>query len=167
MADHGPYLEIERKFLVHRPWPTAQTVQSIRQIYINPGASTSVRLRESDGSYTLTLKRGRSAVTRSEYNMPVDPAQGAQMLAEFTTNMIIEKQRHILPLGDATWEIDVFTGTNAGLIVAEIELQHEAQPFSMPNWLGREVSNDPRFTNHALFINPFGRWGLTYAELLE
>jgi adenylate cyclase len=166
MAANNHDIEIERKFLLRGTWPVAQTIQSIRQIYINPGAAVSVRLRDCDGHFSLTLKKGRSAVVRSEYNLPVETAQGARMMAEFATGGAIEKQRHLIPMADITWEVDVFTGANAGLIIAEVELQHEAQAFSKPDWLGREISTDPRFTNHALFLNPFSRWGVSYQDIL-
>jgi adenylate cyclase len=167
MAASEPDLEIERKFLVSGAWPMAAAVLSIRQIYINPGASISVRLRECDGAFSFTLKKGRTALVRSEYNVEIEAAQGARMMAEFGSSGMIEKQRHQLPAGDIVWEVDVFAGANSGLIIAEVELVHEAQAFSKPDWLGREVSHDPRFTNHALFRNPFSRWGVSYANLLS
>jgi adenylate cyclase len=167
MVASGSDLEIERKFLVRGAWPTASSVQSIRQLYINPGAPVSVRLRDTDGVYSLTFKKGRSAVVRTEFNLPVEAAQAQRMMQQLGNGNFVEKQRHLVPIGDVMWEIDVFSGQNQGLIVAEIELQSELQSFDRPEWLGQEVSRDPRFTNHALFLNPFSRWGVTYKELLN
>jgi adenylate cyclase len=166
MAASGSDLEIERKFLVRGAWPLPSDTQSIRQLYINPGAPVSVRLRDTDGTYTLTFKKGRSAVVRTEYNISVEAAQAQRMMAELGTAGMVEKQRHLFPMGALTWELDVFAGLNQGLIIAEIELDDEMQPFPKPDWLGREVTHDPRFTNHALFLNPFSRWGVKYADLL-
>jgi adenylate cyclase len=166
MAASGSDLEIERKFLVRGAIPTPTSIQSIRQLYINPGAPVSVRLRDTDGTYCLTFKKGRSAIVRTEFNLPVEAAQAQRMMAQLGTGTIIEKQRLLVPVGMQTFEVDVFSGLNQGLIVAEIELEHEAQSFPKPAWLAREVTHDPRFTNHALFLNPFSRWGVYYADLL-
>jgi adenylate cyclase len=167
MAASGSNLEIERKFLVRGAWPIAARIQSIRQLYINPGSPVSVRLRETDGAYTLTFKKGRTAVVRTEFNIDVEAAQAQCMMEQLGTGAVIEKQRHLVPNDNLTWEVDVFGGQNAGLIVAEIELQSESQKFALPPWVGPEVSHDPRFTNHALFLNPFGRWGVSYHELIN
>jgi adenylate cyclase len=166
MVASGSDLEIERKFLVRGAWPTATRVQSIRQLYINPGSPVSVRLRETDGVYTLTLKKGRTATVRTEFNIEIEAAQAQRMMLQLGSGMMIEKQRHLVVFDDMIWEVDVFAGQNQGLIVAEIELQAESQKFARPPWLGPEVSHDPRFTNHALFLNPFGRWGIAYTQLL-
>ncbi len=166
MAASEPDLEIERKFLVRGPWPQAAAVHNIRQLYINPGAPVSVRLRDTDGVFSLTLKKGRTATVRREYNLAIESAQGQRMMREFGSAAMIEKTRHQVMIGELIWEVDVFAGLNHGLIVAEIELQHETQTIYCPDWVGREVSHDPRFTNHALFLNPFGRWGTSYQDLL-
>jgi adenylate cyclase len=167
MAANGSDLEIERKFLVRAPWPMATKIHTIRQLYINPGAPISVRLRDTDGVFSLTMKKGRSALVRTEFNVPVEAGQGQRMLAQLASGTsLIEKQRHIVPQNDVTWEVDAFGGVNQGLVVAEVELEHEAQAFDKPDWLGREVTHDPRFTNHALFLHPFSRWAVHYADLL-
>jgi adenylate cyclase len=159
------YLEIERKFLVTAAWPTPERTRGIRQMYLNPGTPISTRLRESDGSYTLTLKAGISATTRREFDMPVDAPMGREMMAIFATPALIEKQRHEVRHGGMLWEVDVFAGQNTGLIVAEIELPSADAPFARPDWIGRDVTHDPRFTNHALSLHPFARWGVAYEEL--
>jgi adenylate cyclase len=167
MAANGLDVEIERKFLVRGAWPTAARVQTIKQLYINPGSPVSVRLRETDGAFTLTFKKGRTAIVRTEFNIAVETEQAQRMMTQLGNGTLIEKQRHLVAVENLTWEIDVFSGQNQGLIIAEIELQSETQKFTRPPWLGPEVSDDPRFTNHALFLNPFSRWGVAYATLLS
>lgn len=159
------YLEIERKFLVRGAWPTPQRSRILRQIYLNPGAAISTRLRECEGSYTLTLKAGLSSTTRHEYEIAVDPAMGADMMRRFAGPTLVDKVRHDILVDGRTWEVDVFSGVNQGLIVAEIELPSADTPFSAPDWVGAEITHDTRFTNHALSVHPFTRWGVSYADL--
>lgn len=71
---------------------------------------------------------------------------------------VIEKTRHYVLVEDHLWEIDIFTGANAGLTVAEIELTAESEAFTRPAWLGDEVSDDPRYYNANLIRNPFTSW---------
>jgi CYTH domain-containing protein len=160
------YLEIERKFLVRGPWPAPLRTHHVRQIYLNPGTAISTRLRDMDGNYSLTLKAGVSATTRHEYDIPLEENLGADMMAHFAGPTLIEKKRHIIAQHDFIWEVDVFSTPNAGLIVAEIELPFADTVFTLPEWVGREVTHDGRFTNHALSVHPFERWGVTYEELL-
>jgi adenylate cyclase len=81
-----------------------------------------VRLRETDVAYTLTSKKGQTALVRTEYNIEVKVAQAQRMMTTIGTGVVIEKQRHVIPFGNLTWEVDVFGGQNAGLIVAYAEL---------------------------------------------
>ncbi len=91
---------------------------------------------------------------------------GADMLRQLSGPTLVEKIRHDIPAGGFTWEVDVFSGVNAGLVLAEIELPAADTPVTLPDWLGREVTQDPRFTNHALSVHPFTRWGVKYQDLL-
>jgi adenylate cyclase len=161
----SPYIEIERKFLVIAPWPVPERTRSIRQIYLNPGSAVSTRLRDADGAYTLALKAGLSPTTRREFELPVPGDMGQEMMAVFGMAGIVEKQRHDIREQDALWEVDVFAGDNQGLIIAEIELATADAGFTVPDWIGREVTQDPRFTNHALSLHPFRRWGVAYHDL--
>ena len=71
----------------------------------------------------------------------------------------IEKVRHLVPGDDGhTWEVDVFSGANAGLTVAEIELQDADEPLTLPPWVGREVTGDARYYNSALSTRPYTEW---------
>jgi len=80
------------------------------------------------------------------------------MLETLCDRPFIDKVRYRLPVGDILWEIDEFAGENAGLIVAEVELTSEAQPFEKPNWLGEEVSGQAKYYNASLVRNPYSKW---------
>ena len=80
-----------------------------------------------------------------------------EMLAAFCTRSL-EKVRYEIPLGNHTWEVDVFSGGNAGLVVAEIELTDEDEAFEQPAWLGEEVTSDPRYYNSSLVVHPYRDW---------
>ena len=95
---------------------------------------------------------------RAEFEYPIPVADANAMLDDLCETPIIEKSRYRIAQGDLTWEVDEFTGENAGLIVAEIELANEAQAFDKPAWIGEEVTGDPRFFNANLVANPFSRW---------
>ncbi len=84
-----------------------------------------------------------------------------QMLSELCMHPLIEKKRYFLPFEGHTWEVDVFEGDNAGLIVAEIELEAEDEHFSLPEWVTEEVSHDPKYRNSNLITSPFSVWGKT------
>ena len=80
------------------------------------------------------------------------------MLDDLAEKPIIEKKRYKIPADGLTWEVDEFFGENRGLIVAEVELQSEAQAFAKPAWIGDEVTGDPRYYNSNLIKHPFTRW---------
>ncbi len=160
------FIEIERKFLVRKPWPKAEKICSIKQLYLDSGGALSVRLRNTDGQYALTLKSGIKPGVRNEFDIDVPLETGTALYALHLSAFEIIKQRHLVPLQSDVWEIDVFEGGNAGLVVAEIELEAEHAPFEKPEWLGPEVTHDKRFTNHALSRNPFSRWGISYQDIL-
>jgi adenylate cyclase len=160
------FIEIERKFLVLDPWPTAEKVCSIKQLYLDSGGALSVRLRDTDGQYSLTLKSGIKPGMRNEFDIDVPLETGAALYALHLTAFEIVKQRHNVRFQSTLWEIDVFEGGNAGLIVAEVELDDEHGAFEKPDWLGPEITHDKRFTNHALSRNPFTRWGVSYQDIL-
>lgn len=161
-------LEIERKFLVHKDaLPVAASVDKIRQTYLPCDGEISVRIRQVGARYLLTLKKGLSAGVRQEYETPVGAEMGEALFRDFPHPPPISKQRLMIPLDGHTWEVDVFDGDNTGLVLAEVELEAIDQPLTLPAWVGPEVTHDPRFTNNALYRQPFSRWGVSYAELLE
>ena len=80
------------------------------------------------------------------------------MLEEMCPEGVIDKTRYRIPVGEHIWEVDRFHGDNQGLVVAEVELDSEDQPFERPPWLGEEVTDDPRYYNSALSRTPYGQW---------
>jgi adenylate cyclase len=159
--------EIERRFLVRanhwRQFAAGQTY--IRQAYLGPGNKTSVRVRISDNSVaTLTVKSWPPKLRRLEleYSIPIPEAEALIALRE---GSIIEKTRYQLPHGDLTWEVDVFSGENLGLVIAEIELRHEHQHIDLPPWIGLEVTGRPHYSNGSLAQHPFGSWPCAVSTL--
>lgn len=150
-------IEIERKFLVETP-PDFSGLRSatFRQGYMVSSEALAVRVRLDRDQAWLTIKSGSGDISRHEYEYPVPYADAEEMLSTVCVGSIIEKTRYYLPQGKLTWEIDVFHGDNEGLVVAEIELEDPCQTFEIPHWIGREVSDDPRYSNSSLSQCPFG-----------
>jgi CYTH domain-containing protein len=95
--------------------------------------------------------------TRAEFEYAI-PLDDAQQLLALCDGPLIEKTRYVVPYQGTTWEVDEFWGDNAGLVVAEVELQSEDQPFACPPWLGAEVTQDARYYNSSLASVPYGQW---------
>jgi adenylate cyclase len=152
--------EIERKFLVvNDAWREgARDGLRFRQGYL-PGVETaSVRVRVSGEHAWLNIKSATLGVSRREYEYPIPLADAEEILDALCQRPLIEKTRHHVPHGGHLWEIDVFEGDNAGLVVAEIELKNPDEPFERPPWVGAEVSHDPRYYNVSLVRHPFRDW---------
>lgn len=151
--------EIERKFLVKGDaWRAAAQGQLYRQGYISSNPQHSVRVRiVSDRGY-LTIKGPTVGTARAEFEYEIPLADAAEMLDTLCQQPLIEKTRYLLQVGDLRWEIDEFAGDNAGLILAEIELTAEEQDIDLPDWIGTEVSFDPRYFNASLAKNPYKYW---------
>lgn len=144
--------ETERKFLVTKPgWRRhASGSMVIRQAYLAVTGAASIRIRiVDDVKATLTIKSAGPNLTRSEFEYSI-PVEDARDLIEMRVGVVIEKRRHIVQLGDARWEIDTFEGTHDGLVVAELELPDASAAFERPDWLGTEVTGDPRYYNATL-----------------
>lgn len=144
--------EIERKFLVEGDgWRTGVTRSRVfRQGYLAQTPHVSVRVRLGEGEARLTIKGAEAGTSRAEFEYAI-PAGDARELLALREGIVIEKTRHDVPAGgDTMWEIDEFAGALAGLVLAEIELADETQAFERPAWLGREVTDDPRYYNAAL-----------------
>lgn len=146
--------EIERKFILRAvpEWVSETEGSAIRQGYLAAGAGAEVRVRLRDGSPRLTVKRGEG-LARDETEIDLADAQFAA-LWPLTEGQRIEKTRYRHPLGDLTLEVDVYEGPHAGLVVAEIEFASiaESRSFEPPDWLGREVTGDERWTNRSLAL---------------
>ena len=151
--------EIERKFLVcSEQWRTLAEGTVYRQGYLNSIKERTVRIRTINDKAFLTIKGVTVSATRTEYEYEIPYDDCCAMLDELAERPIIEKARYKIPVGDVVWEIDEFMGVNAGLIVAEVELKSEEQQFDKPEWIGEEVSGDPRYFNSNLVSHPFTEW---------
>jgi adenylate cyclase len=148
----GMAKEIERKFLVSsEAWrDTASPGASYMQAYVAVGEDRNVRVRLIDGeSARLTIKIGRGMLSRNEYEYAI-PVEDAEELVRAAMGTVIEKTRYLVPHAGFTWEVDVFTGFYSGLVVAEVELESEAESPPLPSWIGREVTSDRRYSNMVL-----------------
>ncbi len=153
--------EIERKFLVtsDKFITDAFTKHQISQGYLNSNPERTVRVRTKGESGFLTIKgkNNASGMTRFEWETEITLAE-ARPLLSLCEKGLIQKIRYEVKLGNHIFEIDVFQGENEGLIIAEIELNSENETFKKPTWLGKEVTNDPRYYNSYLSKNPFKSW---------
>lgn len=150
-------VEIERKFLVRDDaWRSDVTAtKTLRQGYLSLDPEAVVRVRTDGHQGWLTIKGRSTGISRAEFEYPV-PSADADALLALCGGRVVEKVRHLVPHGAHTWEVDVFSGANTGLIVAEIELSSDTEPFDRPGWLGEEVSGDRRYDNASLAVQPWG-----------
>lgn len=152
-------VEIERKFLVlDERWRTLGVGVSMRQGYLSPHPERVVRVRIEGAAAMLTIKGRSVGASRGEWEYPIPLADAEQLLASLCEQPLIEKKRYRIEHEGMLWEIDEFFGENVGLVVAEIELEAEDQPFSRPDWLGAEVTDDARYFNANLISHPFSEW---------
>jgi adenylate cyclase len=152
--------EIERKFLVRGDaWQTSAICHTkIRQAYLDSTAKISIRVRiKDDSSAILTLKSRSSKLRRREFEYAI-PTLDAEELISLRRSHIIEKVRHIVPYGNLNWEVDIFSGENQGLVVAEIELPDENRQIELPPWIGPEVTGQDRYYNGTLAQHPYCSW---------
>jgi len=152
-------VEIERKFRITGiDFLTSFEGERLTQGYLSHDPRATVRLRLQGAQAWLTVKGETRGATRSEFEYPIPAADARAMLEEMCPSGVIDKTRYRVPVGDHIWEVDVFHGDNDGLVVAEVELEHEDQPFQRPPWLGEDVTDDPRYYNSALSRSPYGQW---------
>lgn len=150
-------VEIERKFLVvNDEWRSAPAVYFC-QGYLNRSKERTVRIRVADEQGFLTIKGVSSGASRAEFEYEIPLADAKQMFS-LCDGPLIEKYRRNISYEGMLWEVDEFLGENQGLVVAEIELESESQTFAKPNWIGEEVTQDARYYNSNLSINPFSLW---------
>ena len=150
-------LEIERKFLVDRAiirFPAEHS--DIRQWYLVRADDRSLRVREQEDTFVMTLKVGKGAV-RYEIEREILEEE-AHALIPHALEDPIEKRRYRIFVKDHIWDVDVFSGPNDGLILAEIELRDPDEFFARPEWLGIEVTGDPKFLNSHLADHPVNGW---------
>jgi len=151
-------VEIERKFLVDKTkWsPNVPGIKMV-QAYLGLAPYPTVRIRVAGEKAFLTIKGRSESIVRPEFEYEI-PVEDAENMLELAISSPVEKTRYKIQHEDFTWEVDVFSGRNAGLIVAEIELESEAQDFPLPEWLLDEVSYDGRYYNSYLSLYPFQEW---------
>lgn len=153
-------IEIERKFRVASDsWRKHVTASHrMRQGYLSGvGGKASVRVRIADDQARMNIKSAVVGTSRAEYDYSIPLDEGLEIYNALCVGQV-EKTRHLVIYGGHTWEIDEFGAENAGLIIAEIELESPSEPFSRPNWLGAEVTDERRYYNHALSLHPYSRW---------
>ena len=154
-------LEIERKFLVRGDGYKAAAFESVHMVqgYLSSASGRTVRVRIAGGRGFLTVKgpSDDAGLSRFEWEKEITAAE-AEALLQIAEPGVIDKTRWLVASGEHTWEVDEFHGDNAGLVVAEIELQREDEAFDKPAWLGREVTGDRRYYNSSLIKNPYRNW---------
>jgi len=152
-------IEIERKFLVKDDtWRDGVEGRAMMQGYVCVEGHTTVRTRISGSTAWLTIKGATQGSTRPEFEFEIPVHDAQEMLRQFAGERVIEKTRYRIPIGAHVWEVDVFAGQNAPLIVAEIELGSEDEAFDKPAWLGQEVTTDNRYFNAYLSEHPYSTW---------
>lgn len=152
-------IEIERKFLLtSTSWKELAPGTSYRQGYLNSTKERTVRVRTIDDKGFLTIKGLSVGATRIEYEYEIPVVDAKHLLDDLCEKPLIEKNRYKITYGGFVWEVDEFFGENKGLIVAEIELESEDQSFDKPEWVGEEVTGDPRYFNSSLIKEPYSQW---------
>ena len=148
-------IEIERKFLVD----TARLAlpasgKRYRQGYLPAAGETSVRVRICDDAAWLTIKGKTTGASRLEFEYPIPVSDAGDILQSLCEGYTIDKVRYLVEHAGHTWEVDVFAGDNAGLVIAEVELAAEDEAVSLPDWIESEVTGDPRYFNASLVLDP-------------
>lgn len=158
--------EIEKKYLPSNSDWKSQVISShkIIQGYLNESSDganinpLTIRVRILDNEAYLTIKSRSSdnGLSRDEYEYLIPYDHGIALLQ--TTDLKVEKTRHLVNIGSHTFEVDEFEGANAGLIVAEVELSSVNEEHPIPDWLGREVTSENKYSNASLSKKPFSQW---------
>lgn len=156
--------EIERKFLVNGDQWKALAHKQVHfaQGYLNDinqaGSKSSVRVRVEGDVAKINIKSLEIGLSRDEYEYDIDLDDAKKMLNDLCVGPVIEKIRYFVTLKSHIWEIDSFLGDNAGLVVAEVELQSETETLELPDWVAQEVTNIPRYYNISLSQKPYREW---------
>lgn len=162
-------VEIERKFLVvHDLWRAyrdalpaealAKQGDAMRQGYLSAEPGRTVRVRATTRHAWLTIKGRSKGASRPEYEYEIPLEDANELLDRLCLKPLVEKVRYRFMKGADRWVIDEFSGANAGLILAEVELTSEDEPFELPPWVGAEVTDDRRYHNASLVARPYGTW---------
>lgn len=154
-------VEIERKFLLRNDdWrPQVRGSAVIRQGYFCRTPLLRARIRIYGDKGFITLKSEPGTRSRHEFEYEIPQADAAEIIRRFSIEPLVTKTRHDVDHAGLRWAVDVFTGPNHGLVLAEVELEHEDQPVPLPDWVGEEVTGDRRYGNSNLARFPFASWG--------
>tara|TARA_Y100000994_G_scaffold67503_1_gene55162 strand:- start:323 stop:784 length:462 start_codon:yes stop_codon:yes gene_type:complete len=151
-------LEIEKKFLVKELPEKIEKSLHIEQYYMLIDKYFVQRLRFFDNKKSIiSLKQNCSGMSRFEfeYEIPLSDAKKIISLGKF---IYIKKIRHISMHEGLKWEVDEFLGDNKGLVIAEVELENENQTIELPKWIGLDVTNQNKYYNYNLALNPYISW---------
>ena len=152
-------IEIERKFLViGDEFMLGARKIDIKQGFLTTGSGPSVRVRVAGSSGFITIKGPSNGIRREEFEYPIPPGEAEQMIRELCPHPPLSKTRYVKEHEGHTWEVDVFHGKNAGLIVAEVEIAEENARITLPVWVGEEVTQDARYYNAYLATHPYSEW---------
>ena len=150
--------EIERKFIVaDDSWRNGTTGVRIAQGYLSQDPERTVRVRIGGEMAWLTIKGRTHGITRAEFEYAI-PLDDARSLLGLCSPSVIDKTRHEISHAGHLWEVDVFHGENAGLVIAEVELADESISPELPPWVGAEVSAEVRYFNACLAVLPYAKW---------
>ena len=153
--------EIERKFLVKNDqWRKIGKGNLYRQGYLSTDIERTVRVRTVGKKGFLTIKGITKSRQREEFEYDIPFEEAKWLLDVLCKRPLVEKTRYKINLNELVWEVDEFWGENAGLIIAEIELKEIDQPISIPDWLGKEVTEDPAYYNASLVNHPYSKWNV-------
>ena len=151
--------EIERKFLIDLgligDLPDGKLIS---QGFIGTNDKTVVRARIKGDEAFLTLKGEVTGFTCTEFEYQIPVEDATNIINELCSGGVVEKTRYDIIHENHTWEIDIFHGQNEGLVVAEVEVQSESESVSLPNWIVKEVTGDPKYFNVSLLSNPYSQW---------
>lgn len=151
--------EIEKKFLLkNENWRKLGKGTVYCQGYLSTVKERVVRVRTIDDKGFLAIKGITTGATRLEYEYEIPRQEADEILNELCECPLIEKVRYNVDYEGLIWEIDEFAGVNQGLIFAEVELTDEDQEIILPDWIGEEITGDPRYFNSNLIKNPFSKW---------
>jgi len=158
-------VEIERKFLVAgEGWRAGNPGVDVRQGFLCAAEDgPTVRVRSVSGAGieprgVVTIKGPTRGISRAEYEYEIPVAEADAMLESLCVGTLVRKTRYRIPHAGLVWEVDVFHADNAGLLLAEVELDDPDQPVVLPDWVGEEVSRDPRYFNAYLARHPYSTW---------
>ena len=152
-------LEIEKKFLLkNNDWKRGAVGKRYRQGYLTRSDGCTVRVRVIEDRGFLTIKGPAVSGVKQEFEYEVPVEDAHEMLTTLSVSPLVEKDRYKIDFAGFIWEIDEFFGDNEGLVLAEIELEEVDQEFELPPWIGKEVTEDSRYYNACLAMNPYKKW---------